>query len=106
MNYPGVPLRPGANATVPESVDLVIVGSGAAGLSAAAVGADLGLSVLVLEKAETIGGTTAYMPRVKMPAESWARSTLARVCTWVPPWCPVGRLPKMPLVGEAHGAAD
>lgn len=60
MNYPGVPLRPGANATVPECVDLVVIGSGAAGLSAAAVGADLGLSVLVVEKAEVIGGTTAY----------------------------------------------
>jgi succinate dehydrogenase/fumarate reductase flavoprotein subunit len=40
--------------------DLLVLGSGAAGLGAAVIGADEGLSVLVLEKTEWLGGTTAY----------------------------------------------
>ncbi|GAA3383970.1 FAD-dependent oxidoreductase [Cryptosporangium minutisporangium] len=41
-------------------VDLLVVGSGAGGLSAAVFGAAAGLSTLVLEKTEWLGGTTAY----------------------------------------------
>ncbi len=43
-----------------EQVDLLILGTGAGGLSAAVTGANEGLSVLVLEKTEFLGGTTAY----------------------------------------------
>ncbi|MFI0242510.1 FAD-dependent oxidoreductase [Streptomyces sp. NPDC016845] len=43
-----------------HETDLLVLGSGAAGLGAAAVGAQEGLSVLVLEKTERLGGTTAY----------------------------------------------
>jgi len=43
-----------------HEVDLLVLGSGAAGLGAAVVAADEGLSVLVLEKTEWLGGTTAY----------------------------------------------
>lgn len=39
--------------------DLLVVGSGAGGLTAAFVGAAVGLDVLVVEKAGVIGGTTA-----------------------------------------------
>ncbi|SIO31069.1 FAD-dependent oxidoreductase [Vannielia litorea] len=40
--------------------DLLVAGSGAAGLAAAVVAADRGLRVVVAEKAEMIGGTTAW----------------------------------------------
>ena len=43
-----------------QQVDLLILGTGAGGLAAAVTGANEGLSTLVLEKTEFLGGTTAY----------------------------------------------
>ncbi|MBN9178859.1 MAG: FAD-binding protein [Microbacterium sp.] len=43
-----------------DTVDLLVLGTGAAGLSAAVTGAAKGLKTLVLEKTEYLGGTTAY----------------------------------------------
>ncbi|MER5669607.1 FAD-dependent oxidoreductase [Pseudonocardia alni] len=43
-----------------HEADLVVVGTGAAGLGAAVVAAAEGLSVVVLEKTAWLGGTTAY----------------------------------------------
>lgn len=42
------------------NVDLVVVGSGAAGLSAAVTAANQGLKVVVVEKADCLGGATAW----------------------------------------------
>lgn len=43
-----------------QTYDLIVVGSGAAGLSAAVTTAYSGLKVLVLEKADVVGGATAW----------------------------------------------
>lgn len=40
--------------------DLLVIGSGAGGLSAAVTGASLGLDVVLIEKAAQLGGTTAW----------------------------------------------
>ena len=40
--------------------DLIVIGSGAGGLTAAIVAAKAGLKVLVVEKTRWFGGTTAY----------------------------------------------
>ena len=42
------------------ALDLIVVGAGAAGMTAAAVGAAEGLRVLLLEKTAQVGGTTAW----------------------------------------------
>ena len=43
----------------PQEVDLVVLGSGAGGMTAALTAAILGLDVLLIEKTEWVGGTTA-----------------------------------------------
>jgi hypothetical protein len=43
-----------------DAYDVVVIGAGAGGMTAAAVAAAEGLSVLVVEKTEFIGGTTAW----------------------------------------------
>lgn len=43
-----------------DAYDLVVAGSGVAGLAAAVIGQSLGLRVVVLEKTGLIGGTSAY----------------------------------------------
>src|SRR2546421_9199497 len=49
----------GHESDVAAEVDVVIAGSGAAGLTAALAAAHLGLSALVIEKAAAFGGSTA-----------------------------------------------
>ncbi|MFD2136759.1 FAD-dependent oxidoreductase [Novosphingobium resinovorum] len=45
---------------LPETADMVVIGSGAAGMTAATVGALNGLDVVLLEAADVFGGTTAF----------------------------------------------
>lgn len=48
-----------ANATLPSEVDIVVLGSGVAGLTAALTGALQGRRVLLLEHLDVLGGTSA-----------------------------------------------
>jgi len=48
------------NERVEATYDLIVIGAGAAGMAAAAVGAAEGLRVLLLEKTTQVGGTTAW----------------------------------------------
>jgi len=47
-------------ADLPVEVDLLVLGSGGAGMTAALTAAALGLDVALIEKTDMIGGTTAY----------------------------------------------
>ncbi len=56
---------------MPERFDVIVVGAGAAGLAAASVAARRGCSVLLLEQADVIGGTSAISGgMVWMPANA------------------------------------
>jgi len=64
--------RPGAS--LPTEVDVLVVGSGAAGLTAAITVAEAGLNVAIIEKADVFGGTTAYSAGVVwVPCSQQAR---------------------------------
>jgi succinate dehydrogenase/fumarate reductase flavoprotein subunit len=55
--------------------DVLIAGSGAGGLAAAVAARELGLEVLVVEKACTIGGTTAWSGgELWVPANRWQKT--------------------------------
>lgn len=89
----------GAPADWDLSFDVVVVGSGAAGLTAATVAASLGATVLVLEKCDMFGGSAAVsggvvwvpanadmlragIPDTKERAETYLRSLLGRKARW------------------------
>lgn len=46
--------------SVSDAYDVVVIGAGAGGMTAAAVAAAEGLSVLLIEKTQFVGGTTAW----------------------------------------------
>ncbi|WP_246129569.1 FAD-dependent oxidoreductase [Verticiella sediminum] len=56
MNASGGPMRPDS---LPDDIDLLVLGAGAAGLTAALVGTLSGLRVLLCEASQQVGGTTA-----------------------------------------------
>jgi succinate dehydrogenase/fumarate reductase flavoprotein subunit len=69
--------------SAPENTfDLCVVGAGAAGMTAALVGAKLGLSVILLEKTQTVGGTmstsagTVWVPGSSVAQEAGMPNTL------------------------------
>ncbi|MBB4188528.1 pyruvate/2-oxoglutarate dehydrogenase complex dihydrolipoamide dehydrogenase (E3) component [Sinorhizobium terangae] len=63
----------------PEDVDLLVIGTGAGGMTAALKGALDGLSVLLCEKTELVGGTTATSGASgSAPAEVMARRPAER----------------------------
>jgi 3-oxosteroid 1-dehydrogenase len=82
-----------AEAAPRKQVDLVVVGSGAAGLTGALVAAIGGARVLVVEKTELVGGTTAmsgggiwiacnrHMDSVGVPDSRQAALAYLRACT-------------------------
>lgn len=62
--------------TKAQQVDLIVVGSGAGGLSTAIVAKKRGLNVVVLEKASVFGGTTAFSGGVLwIPGNSVSKAT-------------------------------
>jgi succinate dehydrogenase/fumarate reductase flavoprotein subunit len=72
-----------------ETFDLIVVGSGAAGFSAAVTGAKAGLDVALLEKTEHFGGTTAYsggfmwVPNNSLAAKAGLRDSVEDARTYI-----------------------
>ena len=51
--------------------DLVVVGAGASGLACAAIAAEKGAKVIVLEKGKEVGGSADYAHQIKMHYSKW-----------------------------------
>lgn len=72
-----------------ETFDLIVVGSGAAGFSAAVTGAKAGLDVALLEKTDRFGGTTAYsggfmwIPNNPLAARAGLRDSVEDARTYI-----------------------
>lgn len=72
-----------------QEYDVVVVGSGAAGIAAALVAHDLGLEAAVIEQSELIGGTTAvsggavWVPANHLMAASGYRDTAEDALTYL-----------------------
>lgn len=72
-----------------EHVDVIVVGSGAAGMAAACVAAAEGCSVLLLEQASLVGGTTAisggmvWLPANHLAAQAGMADTLGAARTYL-----------------------
>ena len=56
-----------------ESFDVVVIGAGGAGMSAALFAAIEGARVLLVERTEYVGGTTAWSAGTTCAHRSWRR---------------------------------
>src|SRR3954447_9789895 len=80
---------PRMSRTTEENCDLLVVGSGAGGLSTAVTAARLGLDVLLIEKEAQFGGTTAWsggwmwIPRNPLAVESGLREDIEAPKTYL-----------------------
>jgi succinate dehydrogenase/fumarate reductase flavoprotein subunit len=83
------PARADGEPTVSGTHDLVVVGSGAAGLAAAVTAVVHGRRVVVLEKTDTLGGTTAtsggevWIPRSRQAVAAGVDDAADRVADYV-----------------------
>jgi succinate dehydrogenase/fumarate reductase flavoprotein subunit len=72
-----------------KQVDLLVIGSGAGGLSAAVTAAHLGLKVLVVEKDPQFGGTTAWsggwmwIPRNPLASEAGIQESIEKPLSYL-----------------------
>jgi succinate dehydrogenase/fumarate reductase flavoprotein subunit len=72
-----------------QTCDLLVIGSGAGGLSAAVVAAHLGLKVIVIEKDPQYGGTTAWsggwmwIPRSPLAVEAGLAETIEQPLSYL-----------------------
>jgi choline dehydrogenase-like flavoprotein len=72
-----------------NAYDVVVIGAGAGGMTAAAVAATRGLSVLVIEKTGAVGGTTAisggmvWVPNSAKPSPGHAQDTPEQAATYL-----------------------
>ena len=63
---------------LPQDTDIVIIGSGASGLTAAVTAAEEGVRVIVLEKQRSLGGTSNFL-RYFAVEKSNAKGTLHNI---------------------------
>lgn len=79
----------GAQVTEPTETDVIVVGSGAAGLATACAARAMGLDVVVIEKEPQFGGTTAlsgaaiFIPLSKAARDAGCDDTLQAVLTYL-----------------------
>jgi methylglutamate dehydrogenase subunit C len=77
LGKPGPAVTPAVHETVHRHADVLVVGSGLAGLSAAAAAAEQGQRVIVVEQASDLGGGALADPALA----SWRDALLARLAT-------------------------
>src|SRR5512136_1310413 len=96
---PAIIQMAGQDADVANDYDVVVIGAGAGGMTAAAVAATRGLRVIVIEKTSTIGGTTAisggmvWVPNTSKHDSGEAQDTPEQAAAYLEA-----------VVGSEHGA--